>query len=465
MRGLTAAAVTLSVSIGIAVGTSVAIADSSNGSGSGNSGVVPRELVVTYDVGATAKARARVRQALKATSARRIFSGSASDGLVEVLKLPAGASVAVAARKARAATAAVNVVEQNYIYHRRGGYPDDPSFLDKSLWGMYGATTTPSSKYGSDAATAWKRGQTGSKQVYVAVIDEGIQATHPDLADNIWTNSDEQVDGVDNDGNGYVDDTQGWDFANNDASVYDPDPTNQYVDAHGTHVAGTIGAVGNNGQGVAGVNWDVSIIPVKFLTWDGGTAEDATRAVDYVTNLKLKKGLNIAAINASWGGPEHPQYLEDAIQRAGKAGIFFVNAVSEGWTGVNSDTTDDYPAKYNCSVKHKGASFNCIVAVTAMNSNGARPKWANYGPSTVDLAAPGTGILSTVPYGDGYAEYDGTSMAAPHVTGAIALYKATYPNASPQKIRSALLGSTIATKDFAGDTVTGGRLDVDGMLN
>ncbi len=252
---------------------------------------------------------------------------------------------------------------------------------------------------------------------------------------------------------------------NNDNSLYDPDPDNPYVEFHGTHMAGTIGAVGNNGIGVAGVNWNVSIIPIKFLGRDSGTAEDATRAVDYVVDLKQRHGMNIVAINASWGGPEHPQFFQDALQRAGRNGIFFVNAVGEGVHGVDSDTIDDYPAKFDCGVTYKHKAFDCIVAVTAMNANGKRASFANWGPTSVDLAAPGSGITSTVPFDTGYAKGWGTSMAAPHVTGALALYAAAHPKATPQQIRDALFSTTVATKDFAGQTVTGGRLDVGAMLN
>lgn len=429
------------------------------------------EIVVTFDPGATAAERDLVHRQLGAEEVTPLYSGSSTDGAVEVIGLPAGSSEAQAAAVAETSPG-VDVAELNAWYQVRDA-ANDPYYLDGSLWGMYGSSTTPSSKYGSQASVAWNSGVTGSKDVYVAVIDEGTDVNHPDLAANIWTNPYEPIDGIDNDGNGYVDDTHGWDFASNNNTLFDPDPTNIYVDSHGTHVAGTIGGVGNNGTGVTGVNWNVTIIPVKFLAWEGGTAEDAARAVDYVVDLKTRHDMNIVAINASWGGPEHPQFLQDAIQRAGKAGIFFVNAVGEGTKGVDSDTVDDYPAKYDCAIKYKGKDFDCIVAVTAMTENGSRANWANWGPTSVDLAAPGTGILSTVPYvsgkktsglGAGYASWSGTSMAAPHVTGAIALYYSAHPNASPQQALNALFSSTIPTKDFSGATVTGGRLDIGSML-
>lgn len=427
---------------------------------------IPDEVVVTYHPGSTSTDRVRVHHALRSVSARTVYAGSALDGAVEVLELPAGTSESQAARVADSLTG-VAAAESNAVYRIRESQrlANDPFYLNGGLWGMYGANTSPANPYGSNAAAAWGTGFTGSRKVYVAVIDEGTQITHPDLAANVWTNPYDPLDGIDNDGNGFVDDAHGWDFFNNDNSLFDPDPNNPFVDAHGTHVAGTIGAVGNNGIGVAGVNWNVSIIPIKFLGWDGGTAEDATRAVDYVVDLKERHGMNIVAINASWGGPEHPQFLQDALQRAGRNGIFFVNAVGEGAHGVNADTVDDYPAKFDCGVTYKTTAFDCIVAVTAMNAKGKRASWANWGPASVDLAAPGVEITSTVPYDPGYATWSGTSMAAPHVTGALALYAAAHRKATPQEIRDALFSTTVATKDFAGDTVTGGRLDVGAMLN
>src|SRR5262249_48886988 len=151
------------------------------------------------------------------------------------------------------------------------------------------------------------------------IVDEGIQFSHPDLSANIWTNSGEiPGDGIDNDGDGYIDDIHGWDFYNNDNSIYDGTS-----DDHGTHVTGTIGAAGGNGLGVAGVNWHVTYISAKFLGPNGGYTSDAVQAIDYMTYLKSKKGLNIVALNSSWGGGGYSQSLHDAIIRAAKADILF----------------------------------------------------------------------------------------------------------------------------------------------
>lgn len=164
---------------------------------------------------------------------------------------------------------------------------------------MYGDLTSPANAFGSQAGEAWGAGHTGSRGVYVGVIDEGIQVTHPDLDDNVWKNPfDAAGDGVDNDPNGYVDDVNGWDFANGDSSVYDGGKRGQ-ADKHGTHVTGTIGAEGGNATGVAGVNWAVTAISGKCLGRNGGTTANAIRATDYFTDLKARHGLNVVATNNS----------------------------------------------------------------------------------------------------------------------------------------------------------------------
>ena len=209
----------------------------------------------------------------------------------------------------------VRIAEPNWIY-RHDAVSDDPYYTQGSLWGMYGDGTSPPNQFGSQAGEAWAAGSIGSSNVYVAVIDEGIDFNHPDLAPNIWTNIFDPVDGIDNDGNGYVDDIHGWDFYQKNNSVYDGAPGNTTIDSHGTHVSGTIGGVGGNGVGVAGVNWNVTIIPAKFLGPQNGSTADAVAALNYVVDLKQRHGLNIVAVNASWGGGGYSQLLHDAILRA-----------------------------------------------------------------------------------------------------------------------------------------------------
>ncbi len=225
--------------------------------------------------------------------------------------------------QAMLATGMVEYAEPNYIYTHQA-VSNDPSVTNGHLWGMYSSFATgggQANQYGIGATAAWNDGKNDCSGIYIGVIDTGIQITHPDLAANIGRNPGEiPGNGIDDDGNGLVDDVYGWDFFNNDASVYDAGG-----DDHGTHVAGTIGAVGGNGAGVAGVCWKVKMLSAKFLGPGEGLLSNAIKAVDYFTNLK-NKGLNIVVTNNSWGGVGYSQALKDAIDRANTAGILFVVA-------------------------------------------------------------------------------------------------------------------------------------------
>lgn len=343
----------------------------------------------------------------------------------------------------------VAFAEPNYIYTHTAT-ATDPYFTNGSLWGMYGSATSPANQYGSNAAAAWAAGKTGSASVYVGVIDEGIQLTHPDLSGQVWVNPNDPADGVDNDGNGLADDTNGWDFANNDRTIYDGG-TQGNLDDHGTHVSGTIGAKANT-IGVVGVNWNVRLISAKFLGSNGGTTASAVKAVDYLTSLK-KRGINIVASNNSWGGGGYSQALYDAISRANAAGIMFIAAA--GNNGTNNDATASYPANYD---------LPNVIAVAAIDNTGKLASFSQYGATTVDLGAPGVGIYSTTAYNT-YSSYNGTSMATPHVTGAVALYASTHPGATVSQIRNAILSSAVPTASLKGKTVTGGRLDANAALS
>jgi len=346
----------------------------------------------------------------------------------------------------------IEFAEPNYTY-QHDVTSNDPYYSNGSLWGMYGDASTPANKFGSQAAEAWAGGHTGSSSVFVGVIDEGAMYSHEDLSANFWTNPYDPADGSDNDGNGYIDDVHGWDFANNDNTTFDGT-----TDDHGTHVSGTIGAKGGNGKGVAGVNWSVKIISAKFLGRNGGTTANAIKAVDYITDLKLRHGLNLPATNNSWGGGGFSQGLKDAITRANNANILFVAAA--GNSGNNIDATASYPASY--------PNAN-IIAVAAIDSKGNLASWSNYGSTSVDLGAPGVDVNSTLPARSGssiissYGSYSGTSMATPHVTGAAALYASTHSGATAAQIKNAILSAAVATTSLAGKTVTGGRLNVSGF--
>nr|MDQ3322415.1 S8 family serine peptidase [Acidobacteriota bacterium] len=314
---------------------------------------------------------------------------------------------------------------------------------------MYGDATTPANIFGSQAGEAWAAGKTGSKSVYVGVIDEGIQYTHPDLDANVWTNPYDPVNGIDDDGNGYVDDVNGWDFDGNNNTIYDGG-TRGSLDDHGTHVTGTIGAE-RNGAGVVGVNWNVTYISGKFLGRRGGTSANAIKAVDYFTDLKTRHGLNIVATNNSWGGGGYSQALKDAITRANTANILFIAAA--GNSGTDNDTTASYPSNYDVPN---------VIAVAAITNTGELASFSQYGATTVDIGAPGSGVWSTTAFNT-YSSYSGTSMATPHVTGGAALYAASNPGATAAQIKAAILNSAVPTASLTGKCVTGGRLNVSGF--
>ena len=340
----------------------------------------------------------------------------------------------------------IDYVEPNYLYSI-DSTPNDP--LYGNLWGMDKI----------QAPQAWDIDHDCS-DVIVGVIDTGIDWTHPDLIDNIWQNLGEDADGdghvleyiggtwqfdpgdinnVDNDGNGYKDDFVGWDFVNNDNNPMDDN-------SHGTHCAGTIGARGNNGIGVAGVCWNVKLMALKFLNaGGGGSSSGAIAALNYAT----AKGAKIT--NNSWGGGGYNTSLYNAIQNAQNNDALFVAAA--GNFALNNDIIPFYPASYN--------NAN-IIAVASSNSSDVLSSFSHYGATSVDLAAPGSGVYSTTP-NNTYGNKSGTSMATPHVAGAAALVRCagmTYAD-----VKAALLNNTTPLASLTGKCVTGGRLNLYNALS
>ena len=419
--------------------------------------LAPAQLIVQFKDSVSEAAESALLGGLISSQVVEHIQGGG--GRLEVLQLRAGASAGNLLQQLRD-NSAVAYAEPDYRV-QASVVSSDPYYTSGSLWGMYGDTTSPANAFGSQAGEAWAAGNIGSTSVVVGIIDEGIDYNHPDLAANIWTNPGEVAgDGIDNDADGYVDDIHGWDFANNDNTIFDGTTTNS-VDHHGTHVAGTIGGVGGNGLGVAGVNWNVKMISAKFLGPNGGYISDAVKALDYLTMLKTRYGVNIVASNNSWGGGGYSQAMQDAITRAANAGILFVAAAGNGGAdqvGDNNDTTANYPSNYSTLAS---AGYESVIAVAAINSTGGLASFSNYGANTVDLGAPGVGIVSTLPF-NSYGSYSGTSMATPHVTGAAALYAAANPGASAADIRAAIIASaqSTPTASLAGKTVTGGRLNL-----
>lgn len=325
------------------------------------------------------------------------------------------------------------------VVHQFNVMPNDS--LASQLWGLENTGQTGgNSDADIDAAAAWGI-STGSRDVVVAVIDTGVDWRHPDLAANLWINAGETANGLDDDGNGLVDDIYGYNFAANTGNPMDDN-------GHGTHVAGTIAAVGNNGVGVAGINWSGSIMALKFLRADGsGTTSDAIRAIHYATMQRLRFGVNVRVINMSWGGGGFSAALRDAIQAASNAGILSVAAA--GNSARDNDLSPQYPSSYEVST---------LVAVAATDSRDQLARFSNYGATSVDLAAPGVSILSTYP-NNRYVALSGTSMATPHVAGVAALAWSVAPNATVAEIKSALLGGVDRVAGLAGKVATGGRLN------
>lgn len=418
---------------------------------------VAGRVIVGYAPGTTTVQRVALRNATGARLQRSLATQGRGADLVSV---PAGQSVAstIAALKKNPA---VRYAEPDYIVTKQAT-SNDPYFTNGSLWGMQGDGSSPANQFGSGAAEAWAQGYTGSDNVYVGIIDEGVQVAHPDLAANMWVNPYEIAsNGVDDDGNGYRDDVYGWDFANGDASVYDGSATNTGLDAHGTHVGGTIGGVGGNGVGVAGVNWNVTMISAKFLGANGGAISNAVSALNYLTDLKTRHGLNIVASSNSWGGGGFSQAMLDAINASGNAGMLFIAAA--GNSGTNNDTTANYPSNYQCT-NGGTRGWDCVVAVAATDSAGGIASFSQYGATTVDIGAPGVGVWSSVPQGS-YSSYNGTSMATPHVSGAVALCASIDPTLTARQLRDILTQNAAPTTSLTGKTATGGRLDMGAMAS
>ena len=394
---------------------------------------VPSELLVGFRAGVGAAEQRALLRSLDATAERRF-------GRIRSSLATARPGALQATLDGLRADPRVRYAEPNYPLHAvdHGTTPSDPFF--HNLWGLHNFGQTVSGLTGTtdadvDAPEAWAF-ETGSSDVVVGVIDTGIDLSHPDLAPNLWTNEDEVPgNGLDDDSNGYVDDWRGWDFVNDDN---DPSDDN----GHGTHVAGTIGARGDDGVGVAGLSWEVRLMPLKFLGANGsGTTADAVEAILYAA----ANGADLT--NNSWSGAPYSQALLDAIAAADTADSLFVAAA--GNDGLNTDSSPAYPSSY--------ASSN-VVSVAATDAKDARPFFSNYGRRSVDLGAPGANIYSTW-LGGTYRFANGTSMAAPHVSGTAALLKARFPGASDLGLKALLLGTVDANTALATRTATGGRLN------
>ncbi len=345
----------------------------------------------------------------------------------------------------------VKTVEPNYKYHALKA-PNDPLYKDQ--WGLHNIGSPDKEGVLGLAGVdinmekAWDI-STGSKNVVVAVIDTGVDFTIPDLKDNAWTNQVEfhGLPQVDDDKNGYVDDIHGFNFS----TIQDPapgggtlstdpaDPTDDH--GHGSHCSGVIGARGDDGQGMAGVNWNVSIMAVKFLDANGGgSLAGAVAAIDFAT----KNGAQI--MSNSWGGGPASTILDDAIKRAGVAGALFVAAA--GNDGTDNDASPSYPASY---------SDDNILAVAAVNNRGSLADFSNFGAKSVHVGAPGVNVISVTPGGP--QNWSGTSMATPHVSGVAAILKANEPGLNYKQIKERIIKTARPVAGLKGKVSSGGMVD------
>ncbi|MEI8242214.1 MAG: LamG-like jellyroll fold domain-containing protein [bacterium] len=363
----------------------------------------------------------------------QITDGTAADAKIATLK----------------ADKRIAYVEPNYALQYFDTTPNDTRFGQQ--WGLsnLGTNGPGGGVTGADidALKAWDVG-TGKKSVIVAVIDSGVDYNHPDLKNNMWRNPGEIAgNGIDDDGNGYVDDVYGYDFGAGDA-----DPMDDVV-GHGTHVAGIIGATGNDATGVSGVNWNVQIMALKFADNNGGLSlAAAIEAIEYA----WKMGARVS--NNSWGGYQYAQSLYDAIKTAGENDHLFCAAAAND--SNDNDQSPAYPASYD---------LDNIIAVAATDNRDALASFSNYGLTTVDLGAPGVEIMSTLPLngsdmGATYGYASGTSMATPYVAGVAGLVLSVDNTLGAAALKAAILNNVDPDPALVGKTVTGGRLNVGNIL-
>jgi subtilisin family serine protease len=390
------------------------------------------QILVKYKAGLVADTDVIAEEIVRVPGARTESLNSRRRGGLQLVHLNNSISVDEAVRRANQ-DPRVEFAEPDYLVHTMETIPDDPIFTQ--MWGLSEAgclTCNPGSQTPNiDATRAWDI-TTGSDDVVVVVLDTGAQLQHEDLAANAWVNPFEIPDnGIDDDGNGFVDDVNGWNFFDGTNRIF----RDNGQDFHGTHVSGSIGAVGNNGIGVTGVSWHVKIMSLKFLGGPKGSGptSNAVRGINYAIDMR-RRGVNVRVINASWGGGSDSQSLRQAIQDANNAGILFVCAA--GNDGVNIDEEPDFPGGY-------AADFSNTISVAAVSAGGNLPDFSNFGHRTVSLAAPGVSIWSTIPTSNGkYGTASGTSMSTPYVSGIAALLWSHEPSLTPAQVKQRIVDTS-----------------------
>ena len=404
-------------------------------------------LLVMYKKGTSQAMRSQARSLVKA-KVSDLNKDGVDDNYASILsgrlaKFEVTGMSTKQAIKLLQAHAAIDYVEPDYRVSIASA-PNDPDF--SKLWGLHNeGQSNGTADADIDALEAWSI-TTGSKDVVIGVIDTGVDHSHSDLLANMWVNPNEIAgDGIDNDGNGYIDDVHGINAITNVGDPMDDQ-------GHGTHVSGTIGATGNNNNGIVGVNHEAAIVGCKFLDASGsGSTSDAIKCIDYMVSLK-NDGVNVRVLNNSWGGGGFSQALADAITASEQADILFVAAA--GNDAVDNDQNPHYPSNY----EHES-----VLSVASTDRNDNMSDFSQWGLTSVDLGAPGSAIYSTVP-GNSYATYSGTSMATPHVAGVAALVLSLNPDLSTSELKQLLMSSGDDNTQLQGKTVSGKRLNANRAL-
>ncbi len=414
---------------------------------------VPGEVLIGFHSGFAAvnsesALRSALTQILGPNSVKSVHALQ-MDSSIQKVTLTDATKTAAAITQIKHSLAGVKVAEPNFIYRANilsgnNGEPNDADFSKQ--WDMKNTGQADKPEGGQDGQAnsdinvvpLWKDGIIGDRKMLVAVVDTGVDYTHPDLAANAYKNVGEIAgNGIDDDQNGVIDDVYGANFVSGAGVGNGMDDNN-----HGTHCAGSIGAVGNDGSGISGVNWQVSILSAKFLSaGGGGSLEGAINAVKYSTKMGAK------VISNSWGGGGYSELLKAAIEESNAAGALFVAA--SGNDGANVDSEPVYPASYEVAN---------VVSVAATDNRDQIASFSNYGRRTVHVAAPGKNIYSTVRNGK-YATYSGTSMATPHVAGVAALIWAANPTWTAAEVKRRLIETSTPVAALRKKSASNGRVN------